>query len=241
MSDKPQKAPALMPPAGATVIEKSAMRVVYDHIPGDYLEFGCYRGRSLINAYNAFARIYANRLENEASSMMAEQIRDTRNNWAALRLIGFDSFKGLPELSGIDRDGDDFRAGQFACGRDDVWANLAAAGVDMKRVELVEGWYADTCTAETKRRLGLKAVSICWLDCDLYQSTKEALAFIEDLIVDGTILVFDDWFCFRGSPFRGQQRAFREFRERLQGGWVFNEFQREASTRMAFFCNKIVD
>jgi O-methyltransferase len=225
----------------STLIGKAALRVTYDQIPGDYVEFGCYRGRSLINAFTAIRSVVDNRLQNEIAMMSAEQIESCRAQWQNFRLVGFDSFRGLPELQGVDTGGDDFLPGQYACGQDQVRANLAAAGVDMSKVEFVEGWYKDTCTPATKERLGLKAVSICWLDCDLYQSTKEALDFIADLIGDGTILVFDDWFSFRGSPYRGQQRAFAEFRERLKDGWVFNEFQREASTRVAFFCNRILD
>ena len=38
--------------------------------------------------------------------------------------------------------------------------------------------------------------------------------FITDYIQDGTVLIFDDWFCFRGNPNRGEQRAFREWLKR---------------------------
>jgi O-methyltransferase len=222
------------------LIEKAALRVTYDHIVGDYLEFGTFRGRSLINAYSAMAATFQNRLTNERSLLTAEQEADCQAQWTSMRFIAFDSFQGLPALQGIDRDGADFRAGQYACSREDVARNLHEEGVDLSKVEFVEGWYNHTCIATTKERLGLKAAAICWIDCDLYQSTKEVLNFIKDLIVDGTILVFDDWFCFRGSPFRGQQRAFREFQEAMPG-WVFYEFQREASTRVAFFCNVVTE
>lgn len=219
-----------------TLIEKAALRVNYDHIAGDYVEFGTYRGRSLAAAYAALAATFQNRLTNERAALSAEQAAECATQWAAMRFIAFDSFQGLPEPKGIDRDSADFRGGQYACTRADVETGLRGSGVDLKKVEFVEGWYKDTCVPATKARLGLKAAAICWLDCDLYQSTKEALDFLGGLIVDGTILVFDDWFCYRGSPFRGQQRAFREFQAAMPG-WVFHEFQREASTRVAFFCN----
>lgn len=41
-----------------------------------------------------------------------------------------------------------------------------------------------------------------------------ALEFVTDLLVDGTILIFDDWFLFRGRSDRGEQRAFAEWKER---------------------------
>lgn len=223
-----------------SLIEKAALRVTYDHIVGDYLEFGTFRGRSLTNAYRALAATFGNRLTNELSLMSAEQTADCQTQWQSLRFVAFDSFQGLPELRGVDLDGADFRAGQYACSKDDVARNLAEGGVDLSKVDFVEGWYESTCVPATKERLGLKSAAICWIDCDLYQSTREVLDFVKDLIVDGTILVFDDWFCYRGSPFRGQQRAFREFQQAMPG-WVFNEFQREASARVAFFCSVVAD
>lgn len=223
-----------------SLIEKAAVRCNYDHIAGDYLEFGTYRGRSAANAYRALAGTFENRLANEADLMSPGQKMKCEEQWAETRFILFDSFQGLPKMDGIDLDGDDFLPGQYACAKEEVIANLADAGVDMTKVRIVEGWYEDTCVPATKEALKMRSASICWIDCDIYQSTVEVLRFLKDLIVDGTILVFDDWFCFRGSPYRGQQRAFREFQEQMPG-WVFHEFQREASARIAFFCNRILD
>jgi len=227
-----------------TLIEKAAIRCNYDHIVGDYLEFGTYKGRSAINSYIALANTFENRLANETSLMSADQINDCKEQWNKMRFICFDSFQGLPEMSGIDLDGDDFLPGQYACSKKDVVANLEKSGIDLKKFHFVEGWYKDTCVPATREKMSIKHASICWIDCDIYQSTIEVLNFIKPLIVDGTILVFDDWFCYRGSPYRGQQKAFGEFKEQLQregDGWVFNEFQREASARVAFFCNRVLD
>jgi O-methyltransferase len=223
-----------------SLIEKAATRCNYDHIAGDYLEFGTYRGRSALNAYRALASTFENRLANETTLMSPEQKAKCEKQWAEMRFILFDSFRGLPNMDGIDLDGDDFLPGQYACSKDEVLANLKNNNVDMTKLRTVEGWYKDTCVPSTKESLGIESASICWIDCDIYQSTAEVLSFLKDLIVDGTILVFDDWFCFRGSPYRGQQRAFREFREQMPG-WVFHEFQREASARIAFFCNRVLD
>ena len=155
-----------------------------------------------------------------------------------MRLILFDSFEGLPEMTEVDLDESDFHQGQFSCSLDEVKRNLLASDVDLTKYLFVKGWYKDTCAKATKEIHQIKAAAICWIDCDLYQSTSEVLNFLKDIIVDGTILVFDDWFCFRGSPYRGQQLAFSEFKQKMPG-WVFNEFQRETSDRVAFYCNRI--
>jgi hypothetical protein len=41
-----------------------------------------------------------------------------------------------------------------------------------------------------------------------------ALDFVTDLVQDGTVVAFDDWYNFRARPDRGEQRACREWLER---------------------------
>jgi hypothetical protein len=54
-------------------------------------------------------------------------------------------------------------------------------------------------------------VSVIHIDCDLYEATKDALHLVLDKIQDGTIILFDDWFNFKASPDKGEQKAFHEF------------------------------
>jgi len=167
------------------------MRLVslYGLEDGDYLEFGVDQGKSFLAAYR-----------------MAE-----RHGLAKMRFYAFDSFQGLPEIRGIDREVPQFKPGQYATSQEQFLLNLRSAGVDLARVSVVPGWYHEILNAETKRKLPLRSAAVIWVDCDLYESTVPVLNFITDYVVDGTIIIFDDWFCFRGSPQRGEQRAFREW------------------------------
>jgi hypothetical protein len=45
----------------------------------------------------------------------------------------------------------------------------------------------------------------------LYSSTAEILDFLTPIIVDGTVIYFDDWFYYSGHPFRGERGAFNEW------------------------------
>jgi hypothetical protein len=103
--------------------------------------------------------------------------------------------------------------GGFACPRAEVDERLQKEIGKERSFELVEGWFESTLNFETKRRLGLDKVSIAHIDCDFYESAKLALNFLTDLLVDGSILVFDDWWLYKGHPDRGEQRAFREWTE----------------------------
>jgi O-methyltransferase len=157
---------------------------------GDYLEFGVYRGDSLRCMYEAL----------EAYGLHG------------VRLIGFDSFEGLPQLGKGDAELPWF-PGDFAFSERETRARLAQAGIDMSRVHLVKGWYSDTLTQELARELGITKASVIMIDCDLYTSTKQALDFCAPFIEDDVVVFFDDWDGGQGLAERGlgEKRAFDEF------------------------------
>ena len=156
---------------------------------GDYYEFGLFRGYAFLQAFNHSKELELN----------------------DINFYGFDSFKGLPAAEGIDVADGRFFEGQFACSREDVEKNLAANGMDLQRVKLVEGFYEDSLTDELHSQHQFKPASVVLLDCDYYSSTVEALAWIERYLADGTILLFDDWFSYGDDDQLGQPKAFEEF------------------------------
>jgi O-methyltransferase len=164
-------------------------------IPGDYLEFGCYEGNSFISAYH-FSR--------------AQGLAD-------MRFFAFDSFMGLPVSKGIDQDPESsaqYYPGDFACDINTFRRNLRSSGVSLERVRLIEGFYGDSLTPELKATLGVRSVAVLMVDCDLYESTKQVLDFAGEYLAHGAVLIFDDWYNFKGDPKRGEQKAFSEWLER---------------------------
>jgi len=75
------------------------------------------------------------------------------------------------------------------------------------------------------------------IDCDLYSSTKCVLEFITPLIVNGTILIFDDWLAYKGSPDRGEQLACSEWLD-TNPELSLVPFARFGLTQQAFIVNK---
>ena len=161
-------------------------------IEGDYLEFGVYKGGTFIEAI---------RMAN-------------RKRLNSMRFFAFDSFKGLPTPQGVDKKFDQFYGGQVSNSLDSFRKILSNSRIDLSRVEVVPGWFKDTLNAETKIKLALKSTAVVWVDCDLYESTVPVLEFIADLVNDGTILVFDDWFFYKGRPDMGERKAFTEWLEK---------------------------
>jgi len=75
----------------------------------------------------------------------------------------------------------------------------------------MKGWYKEALTPETREKYNLRRCSICVVDCDLYDSSRLVLKFIEPLISSQSIILFDDWNMFGGDPNKGEQKAFSEF------------------------------
>ena len=161
-------------------------------VPGDYLEFGSYEGNSFISAYHL---------------AQAQGLQD-------MRFYSFDSFRGLPEFKGIDQDRADaiqYYPGDFACDIQTFRRNLRSSGVGLAKVQLIEGFYEDSLKEELKAKLPIRAAAVVMVDCDLYESARLVLDFVTDYLVHGSILMFDDWYNFKGDPQRGEQRAFYEW------------------------------
>jgi len=172
-------------------IFKEVMRfIAFSKLEGDYLEFGVCEGKSFIAAFR-FAQMSRLKL---------------------MKFYAFDSFQGLPEITGVDVDRfRQFSEGEYSCSVDEFKKNISKNGVDLNKVKIIPGWYDEVLNEETKKKLPIKKAAVIMIDCDLYKSTVPVLNFITDYVQDGTIILFDDWFCFRGDPNRGEQKAFREW------------------------------
>jgi hypothetical protein len=173
----------------ARMIETAFAFIHNKQIPGDYLEFGVHRGRTFAAAWEA-AR------------------RDGRSG---MRFHAFDSWEGLPSLSPEDEHGR-FHEGQFACDRATFERRLRKRKVDPPRVAIRDGFFEQTLSRPGGlRALGIAQASLTWIDCDLYTSARQVLSVLGDVVVNGTVLVFDAWYCYAGRADGGEQRACSEW------------------------------
>jgi hypothetical protein len=152
---------------------------------GDYVEFGVSRGTSMAMTYRAL---------NDAGM-------------AGTRLIGFDSFEGMPEEAATQG----WEPGEFHSTLPATRRYLVAQGVDLSRITLVKGWFKDTLTPRTRSEYKMTKASIVMIDCDIYSASKEALAFSEPLIASHAVLIFDDWGPMEDAGMIGQKEALEEF------------------------------
>jgi hypothetical protein len=222
-------------------LRSAATFTTRNYVAGDYLEFGVWKGDSFSKAYHAILemrRQHSNWLTRHPTHA-SEHGRSTPEfdlwkNWKP-RFFAFDSFEGLPASA----DGDlheNWAKGSYACAEDQFKANIAEDGVDLSRVVTVPGFYDKSLTPELKAKLNLRRAAIVNIDCDLFESTITVLDFVTDLLVQGTILVFDDWFCYQGRPNRGEQKACREWLARNPHIELI-EYWREPPQPMSFIVN----
>jgi O-methyltransferase len=221
-----------------TIVWKAAQMLGGEIVEGDYLEFGVFRGDSFIRAFRIIGDVYQQRPLNPVHS--TEYRKQASQLWGRMRFFAFDSFQGLPAPGAIDKESRDFVEGKFTCDLEGFKRNLENCGVDLSKVVVVPGWFQQTCTPKTIETHKMKAASIIHIDCDLYESAKIVLKFVEPLLVDGSVLIFDDWYCFRGNPALGEQRAFTEWAKTMRG-WIFSEYQKEGSCRNSFIANRASD
>ena len=158
--------------------------------PGSYLEFGVFVGTTMGCMYRAARNVEANHL----------------------RLVGFDSFQGMPAGVGQERGRPHVKKGQLNSDVKLTRRNLTRLAVPLARIELVAGWFDETLTDETRRRLALNRATVVMVDCVLSSSARPALQFCAPLISDGTIIYFDDWTVGNmGDHEIGERAAFDEW------------------------------
>ena len=202
---------------------KKAFEFIYkSEIIGDYYEFGVYQGVSLCRAL-------------EVDITWAKKTK--RKN--IVNFYGFDSFEGLPYIKSEDHlDGYEvFQQGQFSGTRATVvMEEITRQGLPLERVTLVEGFYSKALKSDaTKKLLQDSRVAIAHIDCDLYSSASECLDFLNSRLIDGAVLLFDDWYCYRGRSDKGVHRAFDEWIKST--GYNANEYFSYSWAGKAFIIN----
>ena len=181
----------------------AAFFVAESKLRGAYFEFGVASGRSAISAIRANRRY---NLETVAPFLL------------------FDSFAGLPELTGPDSDSKQFMPGDYSFGIEQVLQNLSRHQVyDEQSVHLIPGWFEQSLPQFPAKALGVRQAAIVHLDMDLYSSCVTALNFIEPFLQIGTVMLFDDWNTFSASNHKGERAATAGWLKR-NPQWQLNEY-----------------
>jgi len=214
---------------GEDVIDAAVMLLAVNGVRGDVVEFGVFQGRSLQHLWFSH-RWFEHLIRDEVRPILrgADPEPLTRHFW------GYDSFEGLPAhdepVAGQPKW---IAQGAFAAPLAFVERGLRKARIPESAVTLVPGWYEDSLAPGTDPHPA--RVALAHIDCDLYSSTAHCLEFLAPRLVDGAIVIFDDWWLHRGHPDQGEQRAFAEFRA-VHPELSFTELAR--STTVSFLVHR---
>lgn len=144
--------------------------VLFNRIPGDFIETGVWRGGACIYL-KAILTTY--------------EVRD-RRIWAA------DSFAGLPppdEAAYPADTGDKFHTySELAVTLEQVKLNFERYGLLDEQVVFLKGWFKDTLPSASTGPL-----AILRMDGDMYESTMDALNNLFDRVSTGGYIIVDDY------------------------------------------------
>ena len=172
-------------------LKKAHYLSAVERVEGDYLEFGIFTGSSFCHSIRCCRKL-------------AYLTPETRG----MRFFGFDSFSGFGTLSESDSH-PFYHDENFATSFDQVNRRIEriATGV---AYTLVPGFFSESLKAGPAH-YGIEKSRIVFVDSDTYSSAKEALAFCLPTIQQGTFIILDDYFSYRGSEEKGVAGAFAEF------------------------------
>lgn len=131
-------------------------------------------------------------------------------------IYGFDSFKGLPEDWVVNPERIATTERFKMSGLPDVPSN----------VELVKGWYSKSIPKWKNSHKD--QIAFMHVDCDIYSSCKTILTELNDQLVPGTIIVFDELFdkLPKGHATRTYYPNWKEGEWKALQEWLV-EFDRE--------------
>ncbi|MGJ4915150.1 TylF/MycF/NovP-related O-methyltransferase [Bradyrhizobium sp. HKCCYLRH2060] len=186
----------------ARTLTLSTMYINSADVKGDIAEFGTMGGFT--------ARTLANAMVFDPRYQPNQPLRK-------LRL--FDSFEGLPEITAqVDLESQHVKSGTWSKGGCRILSaadlrTMVEAIIPPSRVEIYEGWFADT----VKLLPDDTRFALIHFDGDLYSSTMDALVpcFERGLISKGAVLCFDDWNCNEADPEAGERKAWADLVSRF--------------------------
>ena len=109
-------------------------------------------------------------------------------------------------------------------------------GIKLKSEQIIKGFYSKTLTKELQSKL--PKVGLVHIDVDLYSSTICVLNFIAPLLVAGSIIAFDDWYCFPPGSNKGEAKSLNEFLD-LNPHYKVEEWKAYSTFGKSFFVTSL--
>lgn len=182
------------------IIFDSFKKIKSWNILGSYMEFGVYKGQSIVFAAKNKETLFGSKQEiiNKGAGISG--------------IFAFDSFDGIKGIVPEESSGP-FREGGYAASYNEFIKNLGSQGVSPDEIVTIPGYFQDSLTSTLQSELISiePVVAVVNIDCDVYVPALLALDFVRPMLRQGSIVLFDDWFSYALDPLKGEPRALSEF------------------------------
>ncbi len=175
---------------------QATRHILHNRIPGDYVECGVWRGGS--------SMLVARLFEQHHACDRSMYLYDTYCGMVQPQEVDIDPSDRPAALQWEKAKRDDGNDWCYASA-DEVRGNMDSCGFPMERVHLVEGK-----VEETIPRTVPDAISLLRLDTDWYESTLHELRHLYPRLVQGGVLILDDYGYWQGAK-KAVDEYFAEF------------------------------
>ncbi|MDO4526679.1 MAG: TylF/MycF/NovP-related O-methyltransferase, partial [Candidatus Saccharibacteria bacterium] len=120
------------------------------------------------------------------------------------KLYIYDSFEGLPEKREEDNSvlGEEFKKGELGVTKREVKERFLRAG--LKVPVMKKGWFSELSVGDMPEK-----IAFSFLDGDFYESIKDSLKLVENLMVPGGIILVHD---YNNPALPGVKKAVEEWK-----------------------------
>jgi hypothetical protein len=172
-------------------LKKAFYLTALDNVDRDYLEFGVFTGSSFICALRTHRNL--------------SYIGNIETNF-----YGFDSFEGFGKIK--EHDKHLFYIDRIFKVDSKKIINEIHKRAKGLNVKIVKGYFDETIKNKNcKKDFNINKIRCMLIDCDLKDATKIALEFSRDSLQQGTVIILDDFYSFKGASNKGVAGAFNEF------------------------------
>lgn len=190
-----------------------------NHIEGDYVEFGVYKGESAVSAIESYSEFYNwLQLQQHDNENWRRELSKSSplNKKPFFHLL--DTFEGMPKNNEHPII---FKQNSFLSDFEKVKKKISFKNNLNIIINFYKGTFKEK-TLELQKSLKNKKIAILNIDCDLMESTVDALNAVKSNIDIGTIILFDDYNQFKAHNEEGQRKAFRFFQNNSK--FIFEKF-----------------
>ncbi len=217
-------------------IHKAWGHVFSNHLFGDYVEFGIYKGETFLNSIEIFKE-FKSWLKNEKTSSenWRKDVSKTSKLNNKIFFHALDTFEGMPENNEKNFI---YNHRNFNFPYSDFKKKLENKKNSEIELYTYKGLFRNTGD-DLKKNLEDRKISIVNFDCDLEESTTDALNIIKDYLQIGTILLFDDYNAFSANQELGQRKSFDVFTKKNR--FIFEKYFSYHYSGQSFLCIGVKD